>query len=144
MAGQRHQRDADLRALARLMGEGNRTSLAEKIFQRVDRYRPAPVETSPGRIASEKFWASKKLVWLPKRRRQIEPNRIIRGRMASVPTVTTDLAVQIGSRKVALTPAAAFTLAEQLIRGATRAIVQSEADRTVVLDAVRDNREITQ
>jgi len=63
--------------------------------------------------------------------------------MASVPTVTTDLAVQIGSRKVALTPAAAFTLAEQLIRGATRAIVQSEADRTVVLDAVRDNREIT-
>jgi hypothetical protein len=63
--------------------------------------------------------------------------------MASVPTVTTDLAVQIGSRKVPLTPAAAFTLAEQLIRGATRAIVQSEADRTVVLDAVRDNREIT-
>jgi hypothetical protein len=59
--------------------------------------------------------------------------------MSSVPVVTTDLAVKIGGRKVALTPAAAFTLAEQLIRGATRAIVQSEADRTVVLDTVHNS-----
>ena len=58
--------------------------------------------------------------------------------MPSIPVVTTDLAVQIGSRKVPLTPSAAFTLAEQLIRGATRAIVQSEADRALVLDTVRD------
>jgi hypothetical protein len=57
--------------------------------------------------------------------------------MPSDPVVTTDLAVKIGGRRVALTPSAAFTLAEQLIRGATRAIVQSEADRTVVLDTVR-------
>ena len=60
--------------------------------------------------------------------------------MSSVPEVTTDLAVKIGSRKVALTPAAAFTLAEQLIRGATRAIVQSEADRAAVLATVRGAR----
>ena len=39
--------------------------------------------------------------------------------------------------------ARAFTLTGQLIRGATRAIVQSEADRAVVLDTVRDNRETT-
>jgi hypothetical protein len=49
MAAQRHQRDADIRALALLMGEGNPTSLAEKIFQRVDRYRPASLETSAER-----------------------------------------------------------------------------------------------
>ena len=63
--------------------------------------------------------------------------------MTAAPVVTNDLAVKIGSRRVPLTPAAAFTLAEQLIRGATRAIVQSEADRAVVLDTVRDNRETT-
>jgi hypothetical protein len=57
--------------------------------------------------------------------------------MPSIPVVTTDLAVQIGSRKVPLTSSAAFTLAEQLIRGATRVIVQSEADRALVLDTVR-------
>ena len=56
--------------------------------------------------------------------------------MASVPVVTTDLAVQIGGRKVALSPSAAFTLAEQLIRGATRAIIVDEADRAKVIDTV--------
>ena len=53
------------------------------------------------------------------------------------PVVTTDLAVKIGGRKVPLTPSAAFTLAEQLIRGATRAIIVEEADRAAVLDTVR-------
>lgn len=57
--------------------------------------------------------------------------------MPAVPVVTTDLAVQIGGRKVPLTPAAAFTLAEQLIRGATRAIIVEEADRAAVLNTVR-------
>lgn len=57
--------------------------------------------------------------------------------MPSVPTVTTDLAVQIGGRKVPLTPAAAFTLAEQLIRAGTRAMIREEADRALVLDTVR-------
>ena len=57
--------------------------------------------------------------------------------MASVPVVITDLAVQIGGRKVPLTPSAAFTLAEQLIRSATRAIIVDEADRAKVIDTVR-------
>ena len=38
---------------------------------------------------------------------------------------------------MALSPSAAFTLAEQLIRGATRAIIVEEADRAAVLDTVR-------
>jgi hypothetical protein len=63
--------------------------------------------------------------------------------MPSDPVVTTDLSVRIGGRKVALSPSAAFTLAEQLIRGATRAIIVEEADRAAVLDTVRDNRETT-
>jgi len=57
--------------------------------------------------------------------------------MPSDPGVTTDLSVRIGGRKVALTPSAAFTLAEQLIRGATRAIIVEEADQAAVLDTVR-------
>jgi hypothetical protein len=57
--------------------------------------------------------------------------------MPSVPTVTTDLAVQIGGRKVPLTPAAAFTLAEQLVRAGTWAMIREEADRALVLDTVR-------
>ena len=63
--------------------------------------------------------------------------------MPADPVVTNDLAVKIGGRKVPLTPSAAFTLAEQLIRGATRAIIVEEADRAAVLDTVRDNRETT-
>ena len=57
--------------------------------------------------------------------------------MPSDPVVTTDLSVRIGGRKVALSPSAAFTLAEQLIRGATRAIIVEEADRAAVLVTVR-------
>jgi hypothetical protein len=63
--------------------------------------------------------------------------------MWAVPEVPTDLAVKIGSRRVPLTPAAAFRLAEQLIRGATRAIVQSEADRALVLDTVHKAEAVT-
>jgi len=36
-----------------------------------------------------------------------------------------------------------FRLAEKCLRAATRTIVQSEADRAVVLDTARDNRETT-
>jgi len=53
--------------------------------------------------------------------------------MASDPVVTNDLAVKIGGR----TPSAAFTLAEQLIRAGTRAMIVEEADRAAVLDTVR-------
>jgi hypothetical protein len=59
--------------------------------------------------------------------------------MPSDPVVTNDLAVKIGGRKVPLTPSAAFTLAEALIRGATRAIIVEEADRAAVLDTVRES-----
>ena len=58
--------------------------------------------------------------------------------MASVPVVTNDLAVQIGSRKVPLTPSQAFGLAEKLIRAGTRAMIVEEADRAAVLDTVRE------
>jgi hypothetical protein len=61
--------------------------------------------------------------------------------MASDPVVTNDLAVKIGGRKVSLTPSAAFTLAEQLIRAGTRAMIVEEADRVAVLATVRGAEE---
>ena len=51
--------------------------------------------------------------------------------------VSSDLAVTIGRRKIPLSPSQAYSLAEDLIRSATRAIIIEEADRVVVLDAVR-------
>ena len=61
--------------------------------------------------------------------------------MPADPVVTNDLAVKIGGRKVSLSPSAAFTLAEKLIRGATRAIIVEEADRAAVLDTVLEARD---
>jgi hypothetical protein len=57
--------------------------------------------------------------------------------MPSDPVVTNDLAIQIGGRKVPLTPSQAFGLAEKLIRAGTRAMIVEEADRAAVIDAVR-------
>jgi hypothetical protein len=51
--------------------------------------------------------------------------------------VSDDLDVSVRDRKVSLSPAQAFNLAEKLIRKATRQIVTDEADRAVVLGAVR-------
>jgi hypothetical protein len=50
--------------------------------------------------------------------------------------VCDGLGLQIGSAKAALKPSEAFTIAEALIRGATRAIVEDEADRALVRDAL--------
>jgi hypothetical protein len=49
----------------------------------------------------------------------------------------TALALQVGSRKIPLSPSQAFGLAEDLIRGATRRMIREEADRALVLSAVR-------
>jgi len=51
--------------------------------------------------------------------------------------VNDDLVVRVGPTKASLSPSQAFTLAEQLIRGATRAIIVEEADRAAVLDTLR-------
>jgi hypothetical protein len=51
--------------------------------------------------------------------------------------VSDDLDVSVRDRKVSLSPAQAFTLAERLIRAGTRAMIVEEADRAVVLDTVR-------
>jgi hypothetical protein len=51
--------------------------------------------------------------------------------------VSSDLAVTIGRRKIPLSPSQAYSLAEDLIRSATRAIIVEEADRAAVLNAVR-------
>lgn len=51
---------------------------------------------------------------------------------ASVAVSDDGLALTIGKRRVSLKPAEGFALAERLIRGATRAIVQDEADRALV------------
>jgi hypothetical protein len=51
--------------------------------------------------------------------------------------VNDDLVLWVGRNKAALSPSQAFTLAEQLIRGATRAIIVEEADRAAVLDTLR-------
>ena len=51
--------------------------------------------------------------------------------------VNDDLVLRVGRNRAPLSPSQAFTLAEQLIRGATRAIIVEEADRAVVLDTLR-------
>ena len=63
-----------------------------------------------------------------------------RPRMPSGPGVVSDdtaFALQVGSRKIPLSPSQAFGLAEDLIRGATRRMIREEADRAAVLDTVR-------
>jgi hypothetical protein len=60
--------------------------------------------------------------------------------MPSGPGVVSDdsaLALQVGGRKIPLSPSQAFGLAEDLIRGATRRMIVEEADRAAVLDTVR-------
>ena len=52
--------------------------------------------------------------------------------------INTDLSVAIGDQTARLSPGEAFRLAERLIRGATRAIVQDEADHALVNGMVRD------
>ena len=47
-------------------------------------------------------------------------------------TVSDDLEVHIGRSSAALTPAAAFELAERLLRGATKVIVKDAADGALV------------
>jgi hypothetical protein len=49
-----------------------------------------------------------------------------------------DLGLQIGPEKADLSPSQAFTVAEALIRAATRAIVIDEADRALVGDVLTD------
>ena len=52
--------------------------------------------------------------------------------------VCDELGLQIGAAKAALSPSQAFTVAEALIRGATRAIVRDEADRAAVHDVLHE------
>ena len=49
----------------------------------------------------------------------------------------TTFALLVGRRKIPLSPAQGFGLAEDLIRGATRRMIREEADRVAVRDAVR-------
>ena len=51
--------------------------------------------------------------------------------------VNDDLVLRVGRNRAPLSPSQAFTLAEQLIRGATRAIIVEEADRAAVLGTLR-------
>lgn len=54
--------------------------------------------------------------------------------------VCDDLGLQIGRSRAALSPSQAFTVAEALIRGATRRIVEDEADRALVRDVLQGRR----
>jgi hypothetical protein len=58
--------------------------------------------------------------------------------------VNDDLGLRVGRNRAPLSPSQAFTLAEQLIRGATRAIIVEEADRAAVLDTLRASDRSTQ
>ena len=57
---------------------------------------------------------------------------------ADVAVSDDGLALEFGRQRVALAPSESFALAERLIRGATRAIVQEEADHAVVCAALRN------
>ena len=48
----------------------------------------------------------------------------------------TVFALQVGRRKIPLSPAQGFDLAEHLIRGATRRMIVEEADRAAVLNVL--------
>ena len=48
------------------------------------------------------------------------------------------LVLELGKRRIPLTPSEGFALAERLIRGATKAIVQDEADRAALRCVLRD------
>jgi len=48
------------------------------------------------------------------------------------------LFLEIQRHRIPLSPGEGFRLAEQLIRGATRAIIIDETDRTAVLDTLRN------
>jgi len=57
----------------------------------------------------------------------------------SDPGVVSDdtvFALQVGRRKIPLSPAQGFDLAEHLIRGATRRMIVEEADRAAVLNVL--------
>ena len=51
---------------------------------------------------------------------------------ADVTVLNDGLTLDLGGQRVPLTPAEGFALAERLIRGATRAIVQDAADHALV------------
>lgn len=53
--------------------------------------------------------------------------------------VAEDLTVTLGKQQTQLSPAEAFRTAERLIRGATRAIIEDEADRALVRDVLKDS-----
>jgi hypothetical protein len=54
----RQQRNADILALAALMGEGKQSDLAEEMAQHLARYRPISEETNPKRHLIQKIAAS--------------------------------------------------------------------------------------
>jgi hypothetical protein len=66
-AAARQQRNADILALAALMGGGKQSDLAEEMAQHLARYRPMPVEMNPTRSLVQKITAS----GLPVGKRQI-------------------------------------------------------------------------
>ena len=53
-------------------------------------------------------------------------------------TVSDDLALRVGRARAALTPGEAFSVAEALIRAATRAIVLDAADAALVRGVIAD------
>jgi len=54
----------------------------------------------------------------------------------SVVSSDTIFALQVGHRRIPLSPAAGFDLAQNLIRGATRRMIREEADRTAVFNVL--------
>jgi hypothetical protein len=86
---------------------------------------------------------AKKPIGFPSTSPRLHPTDFTKGRsrMPSGPGVVsndTAFALQVGSRKIPLSPSQAFGLAEDLIRGATRRMIREEADRAAVLDTVRE------
>jgi hypothetical protein len=63
--------------------------------------------------------------------------------LADVAVLDDGLALEFGERRVSLIPSEGFALAERLIRGATRAIVQDEANHAVVSAALNSGGRLT-
>ena len=58
--------------------------------------------------------------------------------------ICDDLGLRIGRSKASLTPSEAFTVAEALIRAATKAIVTDAADAALLREVVRNPERFAQ
>jgi hypothetical protein len=150
----RRRRDEAIVALGRILAPGaSARRQAEQVASRVNRYQPAPHETSPDRLLMAEIVSTglrlpgleglRKIIALPKKRlcSTHDPSQLQGDETERLPMgleFCGELDLKMGDRIVSLSPAEAFDMAQDLIRRATKQIVIEEADGArALLDAVQ-------